>query len=263
MSGLTLSTITHGYGGRRVLDTVSLVIRPTEVVALVGPSGSGKSTLAAIAGGIVKPDAGRVLRRYKRHGMVFQQSRLMPWADAAANIAFPLTLGGFSKAQIAARAQAAAAAVALLPDDLTKLPEALSGGMRARVAIARALSVDPDFLIFDEPFAALDPALRRRMQDLVLNLALDRGFGGLFITHDLLEAARLAHRIAVLDRNGRGILGTLTPPGAPGFRTDAEVFAFVDAAQRDDALLADLINVDERALTLDGACDTLGFRRCC
>lgn len=262
MSGLTLATITHAFAGRRVLDTVSLVIRPGELVALVGPSGSGKSTLAAIAAGILRPDRGRILRQYRRHGMVFQQSRLMPWATARDNIAWPLTLGRMDRAQIAQRTAAAAEAVALRPDDLDKRPEHLSGGMRARVAIARALAVEPDFLIFDEPFAALDPALRRRMQDLVLGLARQRGFGGMFITHDLHEAARLSHRIAVLDRQGRGIPGSLVPPGAPGTRSEAQLFDFVERA-RGDPLLHDLMNVDERALPLDCACDTLGFRRCC
>lgn len=262
MSALTLATISHSFGARRVLDTVSLVIRPGELVALVGPSGCGKSTLAAIAGGILRPDQGRILRLYQRHGMVFQQSRLLPWASARDNIAYPLTISGMARAEITARTNAAAQAVALLPDDLDKLPAQLSGGMRARVAIARALVVDPEFLIFDEPFAALDPALRRRMQDLVHSLAEARGFGGLFITHDLTEAARLAHRIAVMDRQGRGILGSLTPPDAPGMRSEAQIFAFVERA-RHDPLLQDLVHVDERAMTLDCACDTLGFQRCC
>ncbi|WP_439563358.1 ABC transporter ATP-binding protein [Roseinatronobacter sp.] len=262
MSGLTLATISHSFSARRVLDTVSLVIRPGELVALVGPSGCGKSTLAAIAAGIVKPDQGRILRQYQRHGMVFQQSRLLPWANARDNIAYPLTLGTLPRAQITERTDAAAQAVALLPDDLDKLPVQLSGGMRARVAIARALVVEPEFLIFDEPFAALDPALRRRMQDLVLSLAKARGFGGLFITHDLHEAARLSHRIAVMDRQGRGILGSLTPPGTPGARSEAQIFDFTQEA-RNHPLLHDLLNVDERAVTLDCACDTLGFQRCC
>lgn len=262
MSGLTLATISHGFGGRAILDTVSLVIRPGELVALVGPSGCGKSTLAAIAGGILKPDQGRILRHYKRHGMVFQQSRLLPWATARDNIAYPLTLGGMTGTQVIARTEAAAQAVALLSEDLMKMPEQLSGGMRARVAIARALAVEPDFLIFDEPFAALDPALRRRMQDLVLSLAEARGFGGMFITHDLHEAARLSHRIAVMDRQGKGILGSLTPPDTPGHRSEAQIFEFVEAA-RHDPLLFDLIHVDERAMSVHCACDTLGFRRCC
>lgn len=166
------------------------------------------------------------------------------------------------KPALAARTDAAAQAVALLPEDLGKRPEQLSGGMRARVAIARALAVEPDFLIFDEPFAALDPALRRRMQDLVLSLADSRGFGGLFITHDLSEATRLAHRIAVLDRQGRGVIGSLSPPGTPGARSEATILDLVETA-RADPLLADLVNVDERALSLDCACDSLGFRRCC
>lgn len=262
MSGLTLATISHSFGPRRVLDTVSLVIRPGELVALVGPSGCGKSTLAAIAGGILRPDQGRILRRYQRHGMVFQQSRLLPWASACDNIAYPLTISGASRAQIAERTAAAAQAVALLPEDLDKLPAHLSGGMRARVAIARALVIEPEFLIFDEPFAALDPALRRRMQDLVLSLAQARSFGGLFITHDLAEAARLSHRIAVMDRQGKGIRGSLTPPDTPGNRSEAQIFEFTQTAH-DDPLLHDLVNVDERAATLDCACDTLGFRRCC
>jgi NitT/TauT family transport system ATP-binding protein len=262
MSGLTLATISHSFSARRVLDTVSLVIRPGELVALVGPSGCGKSTLAAIAAGIVKPDQGRILRQYQRHGMVFQQSRLLPWASARENIAYPLTFGKVPRAGITARTKAAAQAVALLPEDLDKLPAQLSGGMRARVAIARALVVEPEFLIFDEPFTALDPALRRRMQDLVLSLAETRGFGGLFITHDLHEAARLSHRIAVMDRQGKGILGSLTPPGTPGARSEAQIFDFTQEA-RPDPLLHDLLNVDERAVTLDCACDTLGFQRCC
>lgn len=263
MSGLTLVTISHSFAGRRVLDTVSLVVHPGEVVALVGPSGSGKSTLAAIAAGVLVPEAGRILRRYRRHAMVFQQSRLLPWMDARANIAFPLIAAGLPRAEALARADQAAEAVALLRQDLDKTPQALSGGMRARVAIARALSVDPDFLIFDEPFAALDPALRRRLQDLVLTLGQAGARGGLFITHDLAEAARVADRIAVLDRRGKGILGALTPPGPRGGRSDSEIFDFVQEALAHDPLLKDLVHVDERAMPLDCACDTLAPRRCC
>jgi len=262
MSALTLATISHRFNGQQVLDTVSLVIRPGETVALVGPSGSGKSTLAAIAAGILSPDEGRVMRHYKRHGMVFQQARLLPWCDARENIAFPLTLGGGVTAQIEARVEAAAEAVALLAADLTKRPAELSGGMQARVAIARALVVDPDFLIFDEPFAALDPALRHRMQNLVLSLAEQRKFGALFITHDLAEAARLSHRIAVLDKRGKGVSGALDVPGVPGQRADADMQAFLRET-RADRLLHDLVHVDERAMAPEQVCDVTAVRRCC
>ena len=264
MSGMTLATITHIYAGRKVLDTVSLVIRPGEMVALVGPSGCGKSTLASIAAGILKPTKGRILRQYQQHGMVFQQARLLPWANARENIAFPLIVKGLKKPKALELAEIAAEKVALLQDDLDKMPGELSGGMRARVAIARALSVEPDFLIFDEPFAALDPALRRRLQDLVLSLGAERAFGGMFITHDLAEAARLADGIAVLDRQGKGILGTLTPPGKRGERSDVEIFDFVQQSLYGNPLLRDLVHVDERAMPLDLVCDVgLGPRRCC
>ena len=264
MSGMTLATISHIYSGRKVLDTVSLVIRPGEMVALVGPSGCGKSTLASIAAGILRPTKGRILRQYRQHGMVFQQARLLPWANARENIAFPLVLNGLSKREALQKAEETAGKVALLPDDLDKMPGELSGGMRARVAIARALSVEPDFLIFDEPFAALDPALRRRLQDLVLSLGQERAFGGMFITHDLAEAARLADHVAVLDRRGQGILGMLTPPGKRGERSDVEIFDFVQQSLYGDPLLRDLVQVDERAMPLDPICDTgLGPRRCC
>ena len=89
-----------------------------------------------------------------------------------------------------------------------------------------------------------------------------RGFGGPFITHALHEAARLSHRIAVMDRQGKGILGSLVPPGTPGARSGAQIFDFTQEA-RDHPVLHDLLNVDERAVTLDCACDMLGFQRCC
>ncbi len=263
MSGMTLATISHVYAGRKVLDTVSLVIRPGEMVALVGPSGSGKSTLASIAAGIVKPTKGRILRQYRQHAMVFQQARLLPWANARENIAFPLMLNGLRKREALEKAESVAEKVALLPEDFDKMPgelrgDAGSGGDCAGVGVA------PDFLIFDEPFAALDPALRRRLQDLVLSLGQDRAFGGMFITHDLAEAARLADHIAVLDRQGKGVLGTLTPPGQRGHRSDVDIFDFVQQSLYGDPLLSDLVHVDERAMPLDLVGDAgLGPRRCC
>ncbi|MEF9606337.1 ATP-binding cassette domain-containing protein, partial [Paracoccus sp. PXZ] len=98
----------------------------------------------------------------------------------------------------------AALRAGLLPEDLGKYPSELSGGMRQRAAIARALVTDPDFIYFDEPFTALDVALKRRMQDLVIEAAASARFAALFITHDLLEAIRISHRILVLDAGGRG-----------------------------------------------------------
>lgn len=168
MSVLSLRGVGHAYLGRTVIEDVSLGIAAGEIVALVGPSGCGKSTLAHIAAGLIAPRAGRVEKRYRRHAMIFQEPRLMPWRTARGNIAYALQRAGWPRAARPARIDAVAAQVALEQDDLAKYPSELSGGMKQRVAIARALAPQPDFVFFDEPFTALDVALRQRMQDIVI-----------------------------------------------------------------------------------------------
>ncbi|NUB07671.1 ATP-binding cassette domain-containing protein [Azospirillum sp. Vi22] len=243
---LTLSGIGHAYLGRTVLDAVDLSLAAGEVAALVGPSGCGKSTLAHIAAGVVEPSRGRVTRRYRRHGMVFQDPRLLPWATARANIAYPLRLLGLSRRERRERAEEAARWVALDRADLDKYPVELSGGMRQRAAIARALAIDPNFVYFDEPFTALDVALKRRMQDLVIEAARGARFGALFITHDLMEAVRIAHRVVVMDAQGRGIAGTRAVPGEPGGRDDGTVYRLVAEFLTDDPLFRHIHDIDER-----------------
>lgn len=246
MSVLSLSHIGHAYFGRTVLDRIDLDVEPGEMVALVGPSGCGKSTLIHIAAGIVEPLRGTVAAGYRRHAMVFQEPRLLPWATARDNIAYPLRLAGIRARERRARAAAAARRVAFDAVDLDKYPAELSGGMRQRVAIARALGVDPDFIFFDEPFTALDAALKRRMQDLVIDAARNARFAALFVTHDLMEAVRIAHRIVVLDVAGKGIAGQRMLPGEPGTREDSDVFAAVQAFLKRDPLFRHIHDVDER-----------------
>lgn len=248
MIALSLNNVGHAYLGRTVLDQISLEIAAGEIVALVGPSGSGKSTLIHIAAGIVDPLRGQIKNKYHRQAMIFQEPRLLPWATAHDNIAYPLRISGLNRSKRDARVQAVAKRVALEPSDLIKFPSELSGGMRQRCAIARALVVDPDFVFFDEPFTALDVALKRRMQDLVIDAARAEHFGGIFVTHDLMEAARIAHRIAVLDVLGAGVVGERSVPGQPGEREDKEIFTQVQHWLHDDQLFRDIHNVDERKL---------------
>ena len=245
-AALTLAGIGHSYFGRTVLDSIDLSVGAGEVVALVGPSGCGKSTLVHAAAGVIEPRRGTVARGYRRHGMVFQSPRLLPWATALDNIAYPLRISGARRAERTQRARAAAARVAFDAADLGKYPVELSGGMQQRVAIARALVVDPDFVFFDEPFTALDAALKRRMQDLVIDASGAAHFAALFVTHDLIEAARIAHRILVLDVAGRGVAGERRLEGEPGARADRAVFEQVQAFLHDDPLFRHIHDVDER-----------------
>lgn len=248
MSLLTLEAVGHAYFGRTVLDSVSLDVRAGEIVALVGPSGCGKSTILQIAAGLIEPTRGRAIRRYARHAMVFQDPRLMPWADAAENIAYGLRRVGLSGQAVQTRVAETAALVGFDANDLEKFPVELSGGMKQRVAIARALATKPDFIFFDEPFSALDVGLRRRLQKVAVSALAETGAGALFVTHDMTEAVRIAHRILVLDAAGAGIAGERTPHDAPPARDVSTAFHVAQRMLSEDALFAQLNDADERWL---------------
>lgn len=249
MTMLHIKQLGHAFLGRTVLDGIDLDIAEGELVALVGPSGSGKSTLAHIAAGLIEPRRGHIVRGYRRYAMIFQEPRLMPWATAGDNIVFGLSNSRLSISTRRLKVRSVAERVALTATDLMKFPSQLSGGMRQRTAIARALVAEPDFIFFDEPFTALDVALKRRMQDIVIDTVSTAGVSGLFITHDLVEAVRIAHRIAVLDSNGRGIAGSRTVPLAPGMRGDRMVFEIAQALLEEDHLFAHVNDCDERSLS--------------
>ena len=243
---LSLREIGHAYLGRSVLSNIDLNVAEGEILALVGPSGCGKTTLAHIAAGLTEAQFGRIERSYLRQAMIFQKPCLMPWATAAGNIDFALRLSRVPRRLRLRRIAEVAAQVALDTEDLQKYPVQLSGGMCQRVAIARALSVNPDLVYFDEPFTSLDVALRRRMQDLVISTCTTRRLSGLFITHDLHEAARIAHRIAVLDTHGNGILGERHMSEEPQSRKDGFVSRWVQKALSGDPLFRHIHDVDER-----------------
>ncbi len=248
MNLLTLEQVGHAYFGRTVLDRIWFGVRAGEIVALVGPSGCGKSTLLQIAAGLIEPTQGRALRAYARHAMVFQDPRLLAWANGAENIAYGLQHAGVSPRALKQRVAATAGLVGLDDADLSKFPVELSGGMKQRVAIARALAVEPDFIYFDEPFSALDIGLRRRLQDLAVVALAEAGVGALFVTHDITEASRVAHRILVLASDGAGIAGERVPDGAPVERDVRGAFQFAERLLHEDPLFAHINDVDERRL---------------
>jgi NitT/TauT family transport system ATP-binding protein len=203
---LTLDHVSHNYGATFVLDDIALTFEPGEVVALVGPSGCGKSTLLNILGGLLLPSKGRVTvqgtpRRDCLNPLtyVFQDFALLPWRTVAGNISLVLEDAMRDKA---ARQERIGEMLRLtgLSDFANAYPKQLSGGMRQRLGIARALAVRPACLFMDEPLSALDWQTRTLLLDEFVSLIGQAGITTIYVTHNLNEAARLAHRVVVLSR---------------------------------------------------------------
>ncbi|MEV8595962.1 ABC transporter ATP-binding protein [Streptomyces sp. NPDC052012] len=192
------------------LDGIDLEIAPGEFTVLVGPSGCGKSTLLDLLGGLTTPDGGRILLDGRPvtgpgldRGIVFQQYALLPWRTAQGNVEFGLEATGVPRRERAGRAWEFLDLVGLAGFE-DRHPHELSGGMRQRVAIARALAYDPDVLLMDEPFAALDAQTRESLQDELLRIWQRTGKTVVFITHGIDEAVYLGQRVAVMtSRPGR------------------------------------------------------------
>ncbi|OKK10659.1 quaternary amine ABC transporter ATP-binding protein [Streptomyces sp. CB02400] len=230
---------------------VSFDVRKGEVFVVMGLSGSGKSTLVRCLTRLIEPTAGTIaidgedvramdkarLRELRRHraAMVFQHFGLLPHRTVLDNVAYGLEIQGMGKAERRERAAEVVAKVGLEGMEQRR-PAQLSGGQRQRVGLARALAVDPEVLLFDEPFSALDPLIRRDMQEEVVRLHREEGRTMVFITHDLQEALKLGDRIALM-RDGRVVqLGT--PEEIVGSPADDYVRAFVRDVPREQVLTA-------------------------
>ncbi|MGW8380673.1 glycine betaine/L-proline ABC transporter ATP-binding protein [Streptomyces sp. ODS28] len=213
LSGLSAAELRARTGAVAAVRNVSFEVRRGEVFVVMGLSGSGKSTLVRCLTRLIEPTAGRVeidgedvramdrarLRALRRHrtAMVFQNFGLLPHRSVLDNIAYGLEIQGQGKAERRARAAEMVGKVGLEGMELRR-PGQLSGGQQQRVGLARALAVDPEVLLFDEPFSALDPLIRRDMQEEVIRLHRTEGRTMVFITHDLAEALRLGDRIALM-----------------------------------------------------------------
>ena len=196
------------YDNVSVLDGVQLHVAEGGFVSLLGPSGCGKSSLLRLVAGLASPSGGKVLIRglparqfrQEQHGttLVFQEPRLLPWRTVRKNIALPLELSRVPAEQQQELITASLDLIGLRPEDQGKYPRMLSGGMRMRVALARALVTEPNVLLLDEPFAALDDLLRQQLNEELLRIWADRPPTTLFVTHNISEAIFLSQRVVVM-----------------------------------------------------------------
>ena len=200
-------------GPVHALSNVSLGIERGDFVSLIGPSGCGKTTLLRVIADLEHPTGGRVsihgmtpeeARLKRAYGYVFQAPALYPWRTIGKNIGLPLEIMGYSKDERVQRIRKGLDLVNLTGFE-NKFPWQLSGGMQQRASIARALSFDPELLLMDEPFGALDAQTRAKMQAHLLEIWRNIDITILFITHDLDEAIYLADRILVLKANPGGV----------------------------------------------------------
>jgi len=233
---------------QRVLQAINLAVPKGSFVSLIGPSGCGKSTLLKVLAGLIMPTEGRVSvdgivprEAAKRRiiGLVFQDATLLPWKNAIENAAFLLMTADDSIGRVEAFARAAAMLKLVGLDDAErKMPSQLSGGMRQRVAIARALALDPQVLLMDEPFGALDAITREEMSRCLLDIWQRTGKTIVLVTHSIEEAVFLSREVHVMASAPGRIIETL--PIALSQPRDADSFtdpAFKTAQQRLRGLL--------------------------
>jgi glycine betaine/proline transport system ATP-binding protein len=249
LADLSAAELREKAGCLVALRDISFEVARNEVFVVMGLSGSGKSTLVRCLTRLVEPTSGEIridgepvgamsakrLRDLRRHrvAMVFQHFGLLPHRRVLDNVGYGLEIQGVGRAERHRRAAEMLELVGLTGHE-RQLPEQLSGGMQQRVGLARALACDPEVLLFDEPFSALDPLIRRDMQAEVRRLHAEVGKTMLFITHDLAEALTLGDRIAVL-RDGE-LVQVGTPEELVGAPADDYVADFVRDVPRADVL---------------------------
>lgn len=226
---IRVDRVSHAFDHRAVLQEVEFAVRRHELLSIVGPSGCGKTTLLRIMAGLIEPRSGAVyLDREEmvapspKVAMVFQHFGLFPWKSVRANIAYGLSNRGVRDTERVERM----IKLIGLQDAADKYPHQLSGGMQQRVGLARALAVDPEVLLMDEPFGALDAMTRELLQDELLRIwESDPGKTAVFITHDIDEAILLGDRVLVMAPNPGRVLKSVgiplaRPRTAHGVRSD-------------------------------------------
>lgn len=199
---IAFADVIKSFGDRRVLNGMTLDMAERGITCLLGASGCGKSTALRVAAGLIAPDAGSLHIPAGSCGVVFQDSRLLPWLTTEENLALALP-SAQRGAEAALRVAQVLREVALDPRETGKLfPRELSGGMAQRAGIARAMLRNPRILMMDEPFASLDAMTRSDLQLMLKTLVEEQDMACLFVSHDMEEAFSLARRIVIM-RDGR------------------------------------------------------------
>jgi osmoprotectant transport system ATP-binding protein len=246
---IQLRSLTKRYGDTVVVDRVSLTVDSGELVVLLGGSGSGKTTTLKMINRLVEPSEGSVLidgvdvstlpshELRRQIGYVFQEIGLFPHMTVADNVGITPSLLGWDDSLIAARVDELLALVELDPDTVRhRRPDELSGGQRQRVGVARALAARPSILLLDEPFGAVDPLTRRRLQESLVRIRREVGLSAVFVTHDMVEALLLGDRIAVLHE------GRLVQVGTPHELLTAPADDYVGELMRTPRRQAEIVD---------------------
>jgi ABC-type nitrate/sulfonate/bicarbonate transport system ATPase subunit len=199
---LEFNSVCVSFNKRQIIDNLNFSLKKGEVIALLGPSGCGKTTILNITSGLLKETDGSVTVHTQDFGYVFQEPRLIPWRTVIDNVLFVMK----EKGKVMKRAKALSIIEKVgLGDCADYYPAQLSGGMKQRVSIARALAADAKMILMDEPFSALDTELKRELQDDFIKLIDQEQTGVIYVTHDPIEALKLADKILVLSCNGCSI----------------------------------------------------------
>ncbi len=203
-----IEDVRRAFGPLVVIAGMTLRIEAGEFLAILGPSGCGKSTLLRMIAGLDQPNSGNIVTepagdRFQK-AFVFQDAHLLPWRNVLDNAALPLELMGVAREERHRNARTALGQVSLL-DAVERYPAQLSGGMRMRVSLARALVTEPQLLLLDEPFAALDEITRFHLDVQLRELWRARKMTVIFVTHSISEAAFLADRAVVMGKRGGNI----------------------------------------------------------
>jgi NitT/TauT family transport system ATP-binding protein len=224
---LVSESVSICFDGQRVLDSVDFSLDAGEFVSILGPSGCGKTTVLRLVAGLAEPTSGKLaVQGEPRTAFVFQEPNLLPWRDVIGNVRLPLELLHVDAATQDRAIDSKLRMSGLTNADYRKYPRMLSGGMKMRVSLARAMVTNPDILLLDEPFAAVDDLLRHQLNEELLRIWLDQQWTALFVTHNVNEAVFLSQRILIMGTRPGSIIDTIRVPfpypRSPDLRGDPE-----------------------------------------